>query len=257
MDVMDCQGLAVPAIVMQHVADVESSFNRYAIGVVGGRLERQPVNLGEAVATARMLASRGYNFSLGLAQVNRRNLARYGLASYAQAFDPCRNLRAGSRILAECAARAGQDWGRALSCYYSGDFGTGFRHGYVQKVFASMRAAAPGSGAFLQGAIDVVDAHPTGLASPSAGRLDAPSLLERRGDGAAPAIDTDDAVTTNPQPPNAGRQAITVTLGAQPLLDAPAQAARAVQAMTAPAAAPAEPAAASVPASGHDEAFVF
>ncbi len=139
MDVMNCQPLAVPAVVMQHVVDVESAFNPYAIGVVGARLTRQPRTLPEAVATARMLGERGYNFSLGLAQVNRQNLARYGLSSYALAFDACANLRAGSRILAECYGRAGKDWGKAFSCYYSGNFTKGFRDGYVQKVFASMR----------------------------------------------------------------------------------------------------------------------
>ena len=44
--------LAVPGQLMQHVAQVESSHNPYAIGVVGGRLVRQPRNLAEAVSTA-------------------------------------------------------------------------------------------------------------------------------------------------------------------------------------------------------------
>ena len=141
MDVMNCQHLAVPIAVMQHVVDVESSGNPYAIGVVGGRLVRQPLSLPEAVATARMLERRGYNFSLGLAQVNRHNLAKYGLATYETAFQACPNLQAGARILADCHARSGNDWGKAFSCYYSGNFVTGFRDGYVRKVFASMRAA--------------------------------------------------------------------------------------------------------------------
>lgn len=174
MDVMNCQPLAVPAVVMQHVVDVESAFNPYAIGVVGARLARQPRTLPEAVATARMLAEREYNFSLGLAQVNRQNLARYGLSSYALAFDACANLRAGSRILAECYSRAGKDWGKALSCYYSGNFTKGFRDGYVQKVFASMR----GSGAIAsdrQTSSSLEIAGPT----PSQTAME-PSLLQRR-----------------------------------------------------------------------------
>ena len=146
MDVMNCPDLAVPVAVMRHVVDVESSFNPYAIGVVGGRLLRQPATLQEAIATARMLESRGFNFSLGLAQVNRHNLAKYGLSSYSKAFEACLNLRAGSRILADCHVRSGYDWGRSLSCYYSGNFTDGFRDGYVQKVFASMRAGAPTAG---------------------------------------------------------------------------------------------------------------
>ena len=134
----DCQDLAVPPDVMQHVVRVESSYNPYAIGVVGGRLARQPRSLPEALATARMLERSGYNFSLGLAQVNRYNLGKYGL-TYETAFATCPNLRAGARILADCNVRAGGDWGKSFSCYYAGDFTTGFRHGYVQKVYASMR----------------------------------------------------------------------------------------------------------------------
>lgn len=151
MELMECPNLAVPREVMHHVVRVESSFNPYAIGVVGGRLARQPRNLGEAVATARMLESRGYNFSLGLAQVNRYNLAKQGLTSYEQAFQACPNLQAGSRILAECHGRSGNSWGKAFSCYYSGNFVTGYRHGYVQKVFASMqRPASPSPGLAIE-----------------------------------------------------------------------------------------------------------
>lgn len=141
MELMGCADLAVPADVMHHVVTVESSYNPYAIGVVGGRLQRQPRSLAEALATVRMLERRGYNFSVGLAQVNRHNLDRQGLTSYERAFDRCANLQAGSRILAECQRRA-NDWGKAFSCYYSGNFTTGFRHGYVQKVYASMRAGS-------------------------------------------------------------------------------------------------------------------
>lgn len=146
MELLGCQDLAVPREVMHHVVRVESSYNPYAIGVVGGRLVRQPRNLAEAVSTARMLEQRGYNFSLGLAQVNRYNLAKYGLDSYEKAFQSCANLQAGSRILAECYRRSG-DWGKSFSCYYSGDFKTGYRHGYVQKVYASMRQGRRSEGA--------------------------------------------------------------------------------------------------------------
>ncbi|MGH8081668.1 MAG: lytic transglycosylase domain-containing protein, partial [Lysobacter sp.] len=98
-------------------------------------------NLPEAVATVRMLEQRGYNFSLGVAQVNRYNLGKYGLDSYEKAFEICPNLQAGSRILAECYSRSNNDWGKSFSCYYSGNFVTGFRHGYVQKIYASMNKA--------------------------------------------------------------------------------------------------------------------
>lgn len=144
---MGCQNLAVPAEVMQHVVNVESSHNPYAIGVVGGQLVRQPQNLPEAVATVRMLEDKGYNYSLGVAQVNRANLGKYGLDTYEKAFDLCPNLRAGSQILAQCYASAGGDWGKAFSCYYSGNFTTGYQDGYVQKIFDSMARQAAMVGA--------------------------------------------------------------------------------------------------------------
>ena len=162
---------------MHHVVRVESSYNPYAIGVVGGRLVRQPKNLPEALATVRMLEGRGFNFSIGLAQVNRYNLDKYGLDSYEKAFEPCANLKAGSRILAECYQRAKGDWGKSFSCYYSGNFSTGFRQGYVQKIYASLRQERAGDAAPGSPAIEVVgrtarrtvpvDRHPLYNATPS------------------------------------------------------------------------------------------
>lgn len=138
LELMTCPNLAVSPEVMRHLVSIESSHNPYAIGVVNGQLQRQPENLAEAVATAHMLEAAGYNYSLGVAQINRANLAKYGLDTYEKAFDACLNLSAGSHILAECYASARQDWGKAFSCYYSGNFVTGFRDGYVQKVYESM-----------------------------------------------------------------------------------------------------------------------
>lgn len=157
LEMMACPEMAVSMDVMQHVINVESSRNPYAIGVVGGALVRQPKQLDEALATVRMLEEKGYNFSVGLAQVNRYNLVKYGLDSYEKAFQQCPNLQAASRILAECYGRSGKDWGKSFSCYYSGNFTTGYRHGYVQKVFASI-ARQRGSMVAANGAapIDVV-----------------------------------------------------------------------------------------------------
>jgi type IV secretion system protein VirB1 len=143
LETLNCQNLAVPMEVMQHVVRVESSYNPFAIGVVGGHLVYQPKSLPQALATVKMLETKGYNFSLGLAQVNRYNLSKYGLDSYQKAFDACPNLKAGSEILAECYHRLNGDWGKSFSCYYSGNSVTGFRHGYVQKIYSSMRKSYP------------------------------------------------------------------------------------------------------------------
>lgn len=121
------------------IVSVESGGNPHAIGVVGGALQRQPRSLPEAQATARQLARSGWNFSVGLAQINVGNFGRLGL-TLADAFEPCRNLAAMQTVLAACHGRAAptapqqQAIRRALSCYYSGNFSTGIRHGYVQRV---------------------------------------------------------------------------------------------------------------------------
>ena len=126
------------------LVQVESDFNPHAIGVVGGALARQPSSAAEALATARALDASGRNFSLGLAQINVGNLPRLGL-TIPDAFDGCRNLQAMQTVLGECFDRAGGDnepqrnLRRAFSCYYSGNFATGFRDGYVGRVVAAGR----------------------------------------------------------------------------------------------------------------------
>ncbi|WP_244135477.1 MULTISPECIES: lytic transglycosylase domain-containing protein [Burkholderia cepacia complex] len=139
------------------IGTVESGGNPYAIGVVGGHLLRQPRTKAEALATVAALEAGGWNYSMGLVQVNKFNLARYGRTP-SDMFDPCRNLSTGSAILKECYVRASQRYPEndaavraALSCYYSGDFNRG--RSYALKVAAS----APLS--------DLKDAHPIGVVS--------------------------------------------------------------------------------------------
>lgn len=154
MDFVELARACAPGVhptTMAAVVDVESALNPYAIGVVGARLMRQPRNLEEAVATAQALKARGLNFSVGVAQVNRYNLARLGLDD-TSAFDVCANLGAGARILRECFGRAKakathrtdqQALQAAFSCYYSGNFSRGFasdgagQGSYVQRVLDS------------------------------------------------------------------------------------------------------------------------
>ncbi|VUS64741.1 lytic transglycosylase domain-containing protein [Klebsiella spallanzanii] len=138
-------GNEVSAEILHRIVSVESSFNPHAIGVVGGKLVRQPVSKDEAIVTARYLENAGWNFSMGLAQINRYNLTRYGL-SYDSVFEPCANLRAASSIYNECFNRAIKTSDfltarlKAFSCYYSGNFTRGFlpdgrqNTSYVQRI---------------------------------------------------------------------------------------------------------------------------
>ena len=125
---------------MRAIVQVESAFNPYAIGVVGGRLAHQPHSEAEALKAVENLEDKGYNYSLGIAQVNKHNLTKYGL-SLKTVFNPCDNLRAGADILSDCYrgahSRQADEQGAlrdAFSCYYSGSFTLGHRLGYVAKV---------------------------------------------------------------------------------------------------------------------------
>jgi type IV secretion system protein VirB1 len=191
---------------MAAIVNVESSYNPYAIGVVGGRLARQPATRNEAVATAKALAADGWNFSVGVAQVNRYNLPKYEI-SYEQAFEACTNLRVGSKILEDCFVRAAKRTPdsqgalqAAFSCYYSGNFTRGFwpdaagQPSYVQRVVAS--ADTPAQAIEVVPAIKGAAARPQATpaasgavrlkASPTTPADNAPVLLRR--EGAAPVV---------------------------------------------------------------------
>jgi type IV secretion system protein VirB1 len=109
------------------------------------------------MATVRALEAGGWNFSVGLAQVNRTNWLTYGLTTE-NAFEPCRNLVAGAAILQSCFAAARNRQFHAvadspvdvqtalrasLSCYESGNFSTGYRTGYVQRVVDTAVGQSP------------------------------------------------------------------------------------------------------------------
>jgi type IV secretion system protein VirB1 len=133
----------VAASTLRAMVAVESGGNPYAIGIVNGRLQRQPRHLAEAVSTAHALKTKGVKFSAGLIQIYVKNWPAYNLDAES-VFDQCANMRAAAGILTHCYQRAGTQTRdsqvalrHALSCYYSNNFVTGYRHGYVQKVVAA------------------------------------------------------------------------------------------------------------------------
>lgn len=148
-----CSSNNVENVVMTAIVDVESKFNPFAIGVVDGYIN-QPKTYAEAVRAVRQLQAEGRNFSVGLAQVNKINFRTYGLTE-SNMFDPCTNLRAGSHIFRLCYDRAHKQYGNkhshdgklrlAASCYYSGNFKTGFKIDfkgqppYVEKFYSNLQ----------------------------------------------------------------------------------------------------------------------
>ncbi len=133
------------------VARTESGFNAYAVNLNGAGGGTQPVGTREeAIALAtELVVVRGRSADLGLMQVNSANLGRLGL-SIADAFDPCRSLEAGARVLTEgyaTATRGEADPQRALrvalSRYNTGHPERGFVNGYVGRVEASAERVVP------------------------------------------------------------------------------------------------------------------
>jgi type IV secretion system protein VirB1 len=133
------------------VARAESGFNAHAINLNGAGGGTQPVgSREEAIALAtELVVVRRRSVDLGLMQVNSANLGRLGL-SIADAFDPCRSMEAGARVLAEgyaAAARSEADPQRALrvalSRYNTGHPERGFANGYVGRIEASAERVVP------------------------------------------------------------------------------------------------------------------
>ncbi|WP_434716402.1 lytic transglycosylase domain-containing protein [Paraburkholderia sp. A3RO-2L] len=139
---------------MSAIVKVESSGKAYALADAGPLdvpySERKnmvhsyfPGSLDEAAQLARNLIANGHTVSLGLAQVNDRNLDRYGL-TVEQVLDPCTNLATGAKILTSFYRKAAKQYGAgqhaleaAISAYNSGSFERGVSNGYVGQVYAA------------------------------------------------------------------------------------------------------------------------
>lgn len=133
----------VPSSTIGALISAESDFNPYAIGVVRGRISRQPVSLNEAIQTVDRLESAGFNYSVGLAQINKTNFKHHNLDARTM-FDPCKNIEAGSKILKSCfrTSKSVDPANRlkaALSCYYSGTHNTDRYYRYINRVISRSR----------------------------------------------------------------------------------------------------------------------
>jgi type IV secretion system protein VirB1 len=145
------------------IVKTESSFNPYAIAVVGKLLPRQPQSLDEAVTIVKALVKEGANFSIGLGQINRQH---FDVGKSEQVFDPCTNLRMTAAVLQDCYATAQKTdpdqqsaLRKAISCYYSGNQKRGFvpepqfgNTSHVQRVLANADATSAQVPALVKGA---------------------------------------------------------------------------------------------------------
>ncbi len=139
---------------MAAITNHESRWRPFTIAINGRVPEAwkgwQPKSERAAIVAARRLIAAGYDFDIGFAQINVRNLSNPILRdrgiTLENIFDTCTNVRAAEAILTDCYARArkrypGEDTTPALhaslSCYNTGDFTKGKHNGYVRKVYAA------------------------------------------------------------------------------------------------------------------------
>ena len=112
------------------IARVESGFRVFVIGINGpGGGAILPATRQAAIERAQALLRDGRSVDLGLMQINSRNLGWLGL-SVEDAFDPCRNVAAGARVLT------------SFSGYNTGHPQRGFDNGYVARILAASASNA-------------------------------------------------------------------------------------------------------------------
>ncbi|UZO95032.1 Attachment mediating protein VirB1 (plasmid) [Roseomonas mucosa] len=141
-------GSSVHVDTLAAIARTESQFNTLAIGDNTTGRSYAPTSPEQAIATATTLLAQGHSIDMGLMQVNSANLRGLRM-SVADAFDACKSVAGGARVLVEGyrAPGAGQDTQpallRALSHYNTGSQQRGFTNGYVRRVQVSAQEVVP------------------------------------------------------------------------------------------------------------------
>ncbi|WP_076728698.1 lytic transglycosylase domain-containing protein [Methylobacterium radiotolerans] len=141
-------GPSVHVSTLAAVAKAESKFNTLAIGDNSSGRSYRPATSEEAEALAASLIREGHSIDLGLMQVNSKNLRGLGL-SIADAFDACKSIAAGARVLVDGYHAPGDGSDpqpallRALSHYNTGSPVRGFTNGYVRRVQYAAQQVVP------------------------------------------------------------------------------------------------------------------
>lgn len=142
-------GPAVHVNTLAAIAQAESGFHSGAVNDNTDGRHYYPRNLEEAVSLAtNLIAIQRHSVDLGLMQINSANLANLRM-TIEEAFDPCKNLAAGARILAKAYRQepSGEEEQvsllQALSRYNTGHPTRGLRNGYVLRVQAAAEQVVP------------------------------------------------------------------------------------------------------------------
>lgn len=135
---------------MMAIIKTESNGNPLAISLNRGhRLLYQPKNYKQAVSWVNYLEKHGYNFDVGITQVNIKNIHKFGFKA-ADMLEPCLNLKLGAYILQLNYSKAIKTSDnqqeallKAISAYNTGNHHSGFYNGYVEKVVYNATSDIP------------------------------------------------------------------------------------------------------------------
>ncbi len=131
---------------LRAVAAVESHFNPLAVRDNTTHESLKPQTLPAAATLAKNRVKLGHSVDIGLMQINSDNLASLGM-SVEDAFDECRSLAAGGRILRSALAAGSSESERqaaimiSLSRYNTGRALAGVANGYASQVIAAQRGS--------------------------------------------------------------------------------------------------------------------
>ena len=131
----------IAPVTMKAIIRTESKGNRLAIGLNHNRhLRYQARNIKQATAWVNYLEEHNYNFDIGLAQINIKNVHKYGYRAK-DMLEPCKNLQVAALILQHgytlalnTSSNKQEALYKAISAYNCGNYQTGFNNGYVLRV---------------------------------------------------------------------------------------------------------------------------
>ena len=131
----------IAQVTMMAIVKTESNNQYLAINLNGGlRLRLMPNSYTQAESWVNYLEKNNYNFDVGLAQINIKNIHKYGYHAY-EVLEPCTNLQIAAKILsnnynrAQASSLTNQEaLKKAISAYNTGNYRSGFSNGYVAKV---------------------------------------------------------------------------------------------------------------------------
>jgi len=125
----------IPEKLLVSIAEVESSFHPFAINYRyyrGGEKKTAsfyPESREKAEKVVRYLWDKGYDFDLGIGQINSRNMKRFDIDPD-ELLNPCYNLRWSAFILKDNIDRHGFNW-KAVAAYNGSSV-------YSWKIFRSL-----------------------------------------------------------------------------------------------------------------------